>query len=217
MGLSATSAALLGQLAWREQTTYELGKAMGTNVRFFWPRAESHVYREVKRLTAAGFATAARGATGRRPHTTYRITAAGRAALGNWLAGAPGGVALEHEPLLRVFLASNGSRADLLAAIRAARDQAQAMLAIGDGIADQYIAGDHPFQEEVHIRALSFDYLYNWARFTAEWADRAESEVSGWRDVRSGPVKRRRAVRRVRDIVGRAHPSRGMARGGDSP
>src|SRR4051795_6538590 len=98
MGLSATSAALLGQLAWREQSTYELVKAMGGNVRFFWPRAESHVYREVKRLTAAGLATAARGGTGRRARATYRITPAGRAALADWLARAPGGVALEHEP-----------------------------------------------------------------------------------------------------------------------
>ena len=113
-------------------------------------------------------------------------------------------MALEHEPLLRVFLATNGNRADLLAAIRAARRQAEAMLAIGDGLAEQYIAGEHPFQQEVHVRALTFDYLYNWARFTAEWADRAEAEVSGWRDLKPTPAKQRRGVRRVRDIAGRA-------------
>jgi PadR family transcriptional regulator AphA len=203
MGLSATSAALLGQLAWRDQTTYELVKAMGGNVRFFWPRAESHVYREVKRLTADGLASAKRGATGKRPRTTYTITEAGRAALAEWLSQPPGGVALEHEPLMRVFIASNGSRADLLRAIAAAREQAHAMIAIGDGIADQYLARTHPFQQEVHIRALTFDYLYNWARFTIEWADRAESEVSGWRDLRAGPGKHRRALERVRAITGR--------------
>src|SRR3954454_17849169 len=98
MGLSATSAALLGQLAWREQSTYELVKAMGGNVRFFWPRAESHVYREVKRLTAEGLATASRGATGRRPRTTYRITQEGRAALADWLGQPPGGGARAPEP-----------------------------------------------------------------------------------------------------------------------
>jgi DNA-binding PadR family transcriptional regulator len=215
MGLSATSAALLGQLAWREQSSYELVKAMGDNVRFFWPRAESHVYREVKRLTATGLATGARGATGRRPRTTYRITPAGRDALAEWLAQPAGGVALEHEPLLRVFLATSGSRADLLRAIGTAREQAQAMLAIGDGLADLYLAGEHPFQKEVHVRALTFDYLYSWARFTVEWADRAEADVRGWRDLRPTRPKHRRALARLRAITGRGQPNPGMARRGD--
>jgi DNA-binding PadR family transcriptional regulator len=206
MELSATSAALLGQLAWREQSTYELVKAMGGNVRFFWPRAESHVYREVKRLTAAGLAAGERGATGRRPRTVHRITPAGRAALAEWLAQPSGGVALEHEPLLRVFIASSGDRDDLLRAIRAARSQAQAMIAIGDGLADQYLAESHPFQREVHIRALTFEYLYNWARFTIEWADHAEAEVGRWRDLEPGREKGRRALARLRQIVGLARP-----------
>jgi DNA-binding PadR family transcriptional regulator len=201
--LSATSAALLGQLAWREQTTYELVKAMGGNVRFFWPRAESHVYREVKRLTAAGLAAAERGATGRRPRTEYRITAAGRAALAGWLASPPGGVALEHEPLLRVFISTSGRREDLLGAIAAARSQAEAMIAIGDGIADLYLAGEHPFQQDVHVRTLTFDYLYNWARLTIEWADRAEADVRSWRDLQPGRAKHKRALSRLRAITGR--------------
>jgi DNA-binding PadR family transcriptional regulator len=210
-GLSATSAALLGQLAWREQSSYELVKAMGGNVRFFWPRAESHVYREVKRLTAGGLATASRGATGRRPRTSYRITDAGRAALARWLARPPGGVALEHEPLLRVFISSNGERTDLLRALATAREQAQAMVAIGDGIADQYQSRTHPFQAEVHIRALTFDYLYNWARFTIEWADRSEAEVSAWRDLRPGAAKHRRALARLRAMTGRGRVGRRVA------
>jgi DNA-binding PadR family transcriptional regulator len=177
--------------------------SVGGNVRFFWPRAESHVYREVKRLTACGLAASSRGATGRRPRTTYRITDAGRAALAEWLAQPPGGVALEHEPLLRAFISSNGGRADLLRALAAAREQAQAMIAIGDGLADQYLARTHPFQDEVHIRALTFDYLYNWARFTIEWADRCEDEVSGWRDLRRGAAKERRALARLRAVTGR--------------
>jgi DNA-binding PadR family transcriptional regulator len=201
--LSATGAAVLGQLAWREQSTYELVKAMGGNVRFFWPRAESHVYREVKRLTAAGLALAERGATGRRPRTVYRISAAGRTALAAWLAAPPGGVALEHEPLLRVFIATSGRREDLLRAIAAARSQADAMIAIGDGLADLYLAGEHPFQEDVHIRALTFDYLYNWARHTIEWADRAEADVRSWRDLRPGRAKHVRALARLRAITGR--------------
>ena len=77
------------------------------------------------------------------------------------------------------------------------------MMAIGDGLADRYLAREHPFQEEVHIRALTFDYLYNWARFTAEWADRTEAEVRSWRDLRPTRSKHARALARLRSITGR--------------
>jgi PadR family transcriptional regulator, regulatory protein AphA len=199
--LSATSAALLGQLAWADQSPYELAKAMGGNVKFFWPRADSHVYREVKRLVADGYATARDEGTGRRPRTVYAISARGRKALADWLATPSAGFAQENEPLLRVFVATNGRKEDLLAAVRAAREQAEAMLDIGDGLAAQYEAGTHPFMDEVHIRALTFDYLYNWAILTRDWADRTEAEVSRWRDLRQTPRKQRRAADRIRGIA----------------
>ena len=45
------------------------------------------------------------------------------------------------------------------------------MLAIGDSLAGEYLAGEHPQQEEVHLRALTFDYLYRWAQLNREWAE----------------------------------------------
>jgi DNA-binding PadR family transcriptional regulator len=199
--ISATSAALLGQLAWREQTPYEMTREIQRNLRYFWPRAASHVYREVKRLTANGWATAERHSTGRRPRTVYRITTKGRRALAAWLASPPAGTGLEHEPLLRVFLACGGSREDLLAALSRASADAHQMLAVGRPLADEYLTATHPFQDQVHIRALTFDYLYNWARFTAEWANRTEREVRRWTDLTLTPDKHQRALARIRQII----------------
>jgi len=193
---------LLGQLAWRAQTPYELAKAMERNLRFFWPRAASHVYRQVKRLERDGFANAERGATGRRPRTVYAITPRGREALRGWLAGEAGGIELEHEPLLRVFLCASGTPDDALRAIGAARARAEAMLAIGRPLAHEYIEGRHPFQDQVHVRALSFDYLYRWAELTIDWADRAAREVSGWRDTGPSTAKHRRALARLKELLG---------------
>jgi DNA-binding PadR family transcriptional regulator len=150
-----------------------------------------------------GLAESERGATGRRPRTTYRITEAGRTALAGWLGSAPGGFALEHEPLLRVFLSPSGTRADLLAAVARARDDARAMLAIAGGIANEYLAGTHEFQEHVHIRQFTFDYLSSWATLTVEWADRTEAEVRRWRDVRPSPAKHERALQRIARLAGR--------------
>src|SRR5436305_15165628 len=103
--LATTSFGILGQLAWGEASTYELVKAMSRNLRFIWPRAESRIYDEAKRLVAAGLATAREGHTGRRRRTVYAITRAGREALSAWLATPPAGaMSLESEPLLRVIL-----------------------------------------------------------------------------------------------------------------
>jgi DNA-binding PadR family transcriptional regulator len=202
-GISTTSAALLGQLALRDQTPYEMTREMQSNLRYFWPRAASHVYREVKRLRANGWATAEHSSTGQRPRTVYRITPEGRRALTGWLGSAPAGTSLEHEPLLRVFLASSGSREDLLAAVQRARADAEQMLAVGRGLAGEYLSATHPFQDQVHIRSLTFDYLYNWALFTVAWADRTEREVRGWEDLAATAEKHRRALRRLREIIDR--------------
>jgi PadR family transcriptional regulator, regulatory protein AphA len=193
--------ALLGQLALREQAPYEMTREMQRNLRYFWPRAASHVYREVKRLTANGWATAERRSTGRRSRTVYRITEPGRRALAAWLAAPPAGTSLEHEPLLRVFLASSGTRDDLLAAVARARADAEQMLGVGRPLAGEYLTASHPFQDQVHIRALTFDYLYNWARFTVAWAERTEREIHRWDDLAPTPDNHRRALNHLRKII----------------
>ena len=56
--LTTTSYAILGLLAVRPWSTYELAAQMRRNLHYFWPRAESNVYAEPKRLVAGGFARA---------------------------------------------------------------------------------------------------------------------------------------------------------------
>jgi DNA-binding PadR family transcriptional regulator len=216
--LTTTTYAILGQLAWGEATTYELVKAMGRNLRFMWPRAESRIYEEAKRLVTAGFVTASPGRTGRRRKTVYAITDTGRAALREWLAGPPEGIVLEHGPLLRILLGREGRPADLIAATAAVREQADAMLAIGNPLGEEYLAGRHPQQQEVHLRALTFDYLYRWAQLNREWADRTEAELRRWRDTAPSAAKQRRALARIRELLGAKDPRRTRSRiGGSRP
>ena len=199
--LSTTSYAILGQLAWGDATTYELVKAMRRNLRYIWPRAESRIYQEAKRLLNAGLVTASVGSTGRRRRTVYSITPAGRDALRTWLAGPVGTITLEHEPLLRIFLGREGTPDDLLRALEAVRDHAEAMLAIGRPLGSEYLERVHPQQLEVHLRALSFDYLFNWALLNRDWASRAHREIARWADTEPDAEKQRRALRRIRQTL----------------
>ena len=63
---TTTSYAVLGLLAIRPWTTYELAKQVQRSLRWFWPRAERKLYDEPKRLAADGLATATREHTGKR-------------------------------------------------------------------------------------------------------------------------------------------------------
>ena len=78
---STTAQAILGLLALRSWTTYELTKQVQRSIGWFWPRAERKLYDEPKRLVAAGLAASSAEMTGARPRTVYTITAKGRKAL----------------------------------------------------------------------------------------------------------------------------------------
>jgi DNA-binding PadR family transcriptional regulator len=108
MELSPTSFALLGLLSLRPWTTYELAQQLTRSLRWFFPRAERHLYTEVKRLADAGLASAEVGFTGRRRSTTCAITPAA--------AGAAGRLQTRHAPrpggrgAVRTFAASGRSQ-----------------------------------------------------------------------------------------------------------
>jgi PadR family transcriptional regulator AphA len=75
-----TSYALLGLLAVRPWTAYELTQQMRRSLHYVWPKSESLLYNEPKKLVEAGLARVTRQRRGDRTRAQYRITAAGVAA-----------------------------------------------------------------------------------------------------------------------------------------
>jgi DNA-binding PadR family transcriptional regulator len=202
--LGATRYAILGQLALRDWSSYELAQSMRRTVRFFWPRAESVIYAEAKRLEADGFARsrvepAADGS--RRTRTVYSITRPGRVALARWLATRPAAPQLYSEPLLRVHLARFGELSDLHQAIDVAEEAARDILEVADAVAREFVAGEHRFQDEAHIRGLLFDGLVAQARAMQSWADAARAEVDRWPGLAADEKARSRAIARMRGYL----------------
>jgi DNA-binding PadR family transcriptional regulator len=190
---ATTANAILGLLALRDEwSSWELTQQLRRNMRFFWPRAESQIYGEVKGLVGRGWARSRQTFVGRRARTSYTITAGGRRALTEWLATPPKPTALECEPLLRVFLADYATREQLHVAIAQVRADSDAILAVGRVVADEYLAGTAPFQDQVHVRALVFDFLSSHALMLRAWADRTAETLDGWE--RSAPRTRARAA-----------------------
>ena len=180
--LTTTSYAILGLLAIRPWTTYELAKQMDRSLGRLWPRAESKLYEEPKKLVAFGLARASNEMVGRRPRTIYSITARGRRALREWLAtpGAP--PSLESEQLLKVFFAEHGTKRDLLATLAGIRDWAEAQRAVHIAVAQQYVAGEGPFPERTAITSLTGRFLFEFNETLRRWAGDALATVKGWPD-----------------------------------
>jgi DNA-binding PadR family transcriptional regulator len=186
--LTTTSFALLGLLATRRGgwSAYELAQQMSRSLRYFWPRAERNLYDEVKLLAERGLARTRDEPVGRRPRTVYSITPAGRKALRTWLGAPSAPVALESEALVRVFFAEQGDVDDLLATIRAVRQEAEDIeLTIADMVA-AYGHDGGPFPSRLHVTALMGKLLYSHREAIRQWATWAEAEVQGWDDATLG-------------------------------
>jgi len=86
--LTPTSYIVLGLLARRERTPYELKTSVAEGVGNMWSLQHTQLYAEPERLAASGYLTVTQEETGRR-RKLYRITDAGREALADWLAAPP--------------------------------------------------------------------------------------------------------------------------------
>lgn len=83
--LSTVSYVVLGMLALRgPSTSYDLKRAVGHSVGYFWPFPHAQLYSEPKRLAKAGLLHVTSEDEGRR-RQTYEITEAGLEALRRWL------------------------------------------------------------------------------------------------------------------------------------
>lgn len=89
--LTTTEAAVLALLAIEgESSGYDLLKQVRRSIGFVWSPARSQLYNVLPKLAAAGLARGRTVAQATRPDKTlYRITAAGRRALDEWLESEP--------------------------------------------------------------------------------------------------------------------------------
>src|SRR2546423_11505558 len=152
--LTPTSYAILGLLALRPWSAYELTKQVRRSLHFCWPRAETRLYQEPKNLVEHGLVKATTTAQGRRSRTEYAITAKGRTALRAWLGQSSAPPRLESEALLRLFFADCGTKEGLLATLAELEGQARALRTQAVGQAAGDLDGSAPFPERPHILAV---------------------------------------------------------------
>jgi DNA-binding PadR family transcriptional regulator len=178
--LSTTSYAVLGLLALRSWTGYELTQQARRSLAYCWPKEASVLYEEPRRLAARGLAQAQQERDRGRTRNRYSITDAGRRALRAWLATPGVPPHLELEPLLRLTFADQGELADAQAAIVTLRTWAAASRADGMAVLRGYQAGQAPFPDRLHINVLGAYYYKAIYDATIAFCDLADKEIASW-------------------------------------
>lgn len=182
--LTTTSYLILGILALRDWTAYELAEQIDKGVTEIWPRADRQLYNAPKLLLEQGLISATKTATGRRERTVYSITPAGREALRSWLPGASKPPSLEFEAMVRLVLADQGNVEDLRRTLQDVIDQA---VRKREQFEDRYrlirASGGGTFPERQHLFALSTAFMVGHFTHLEQWASWALKEIETWDDT----------------------------------
>jgi len=179
-GLTSTSYALLGLLAVKPWTTYELAQQMDRTVSRFWPRARSKLYEEPKKLVARGLARSTDDPVGRRRRTIYTITPKGRRALAAWLAEPGDGPVLEYEQLMKVFFADNGTTDDVRRQLDAARAWAHELTLLNIDVGRSYVEDRGPFPERAAVNHLVGRFIDDFLETVDRWAEWGAETIEEW-------------------------------------
>jgi len=194
--LTTTSYAILGLLNIRPWSAYELTQQAQRSLRYVWPKSESHLYAEPKRLVRLGFARVHEIPAGPvRTRQVYRISAAGRRVLKRWLESEPAPPQLEFEAALRLFYADATDKAAVLSALAQTHDDLQQNYAEGMLLVDAWLRGEAPFPERLHISALVAAFSRDLLSLMIRWSEFAQREMKQWpRTDGLGMTKRTREL-----------------------
>jgi PadR family transcriptional regulator, regulatory protein AphA len=197
--LTTTSYAVLAQVAVHPWSTYELARQRVRYFRYVWPRAESAIYREVKRLASMGLLDGKKEHVGKRARTVYSITEKGREALREWLATPISPFAMDFEGMIRLFVAPLGTKDQIIATLEQVRGDAREMLHFAGQVKQEFLDGKAVTQDQAYIRALAVDFFISLLNTVWAWADRTLEEIESWDDL-SPDGKNERAIEKIRGL-----------------
>jgi DNA-binding PadR family transcriptional regulator len=181
MELSATGKVILGMLAARPRSGYEIKQLVDNSARFFWAASYGQIYPELKKLEEAGLITGDDSSQGARQRTTFRLTAEGKRAAREWISRPPEVLEARDEGLLKLFFAGSiePKRAAQIARERAAASRAKAaqLRAIDAAVDEAGRPTEGPAAEPDAGSLTVLRFGIEASEWAAEWFERAAEEL----------------------------------------
>jgi len=208
--LSPTSFALLALLSIRSWSAYELTRYMReSTLRAIWPRAESHIYSEVKRLQKVQLASSEVARQGGRKRAVYSITPLGRDALREWIVAPSKRITYESEAMIKVAYAEHGGIDGLRGTIAEIREEALGDLGVMR-TAFEAIVTEHLtlIPDRRAYNALVSRFILEMIEARLRWVEYAEEYLSDWQDSETDPAREAQgeasyaqSLERVRELL----------------
>jgi PadR family transcriptional regulator AphA len=180
MELSATGKVILGMLAARPRSGYEIKRLVDNSARYFWAASYGQIYPELKKLEQEGLITGTDSAQGARQRTVFKLTAQGRRAAKDWIAGPPEILETRDEGLLKLFFAGSidPRRAAEIARERAAtsRSKADQLRAIADAVEETGKPDGAEARPDAGSLAV-LRYGIEMSEWTADWFERTAEDL----------------------------------------
>jgi PadR family transcriptional regulator AphA len=180
MQLNATGKVILGMLAARPRSGYEIKQLVDSTARFFWAASYGQIYPELKKLEKEGLITGDDSSQGGRQRTTFSITAEGRRAARSWISSPQEVLESRDEGLLKLFFAGSIDEARTPEIARQRAQASRTKAAQLRVIADEVEAAGQPEGPEVKPDAGSLmvlRYGIEASEWMAEWFERAAAEL----------------------------------------
>ncbi|MBT4160395.1 MAG: PadR family transcriptional regulator [Gammaproteobacteria bacterium] len=191
--LSSTSYAVLGLLARKPWSAYSLNKYMRSSIlQTAWPRAESGIYTEPKKLLEHGYVTQRREEVDGRLRTIYEITDSGSLALSDWLKLPATHLAIQHESMLKLLLTNHSERNLLQDRVTEIEKQENAYASYVSLIKEGTSAHGFAIPSQIVNAALGLSYrgeinraIFRWTKIAHELIDEIpdtedEDKIAEW-------------------------------------
>jgi DNA-binding PadR family transcriptional regulator len=180
MELNATGKVILGMLAARPRSGYEIKQLVDSTARFFWAASYGQIYPELKKLEKEGLITGDDSSQGGRQRTTFSITAEGKRAARRWISSPQEVLESRDEGLLKLFFAGSIDEARTPEIARQRAQASRTKAAQLRVIAEEVETAGQPEGPEVEPDAGSLmvlRYGIEASEWMAEWFERAAEEL----------------------------------------
>ena len=168
---NAVTWAVLGLVASKPRSGYDIKRIVDKTIRHFWAASYGQIYPELKRLEEAGWITGDDVPNGGRARRVFSITDAGRDALNGWFGGIETRIELRDESLLRLFFADLLPPDYALGLLGGRREGYRQMLEYLRGLDDGSGVPDPPYVDLVYRWGLEY------CEWGIEWCDRHLSRL----------------------------------------
>jgi len=171
MQMSPIGHMLLGLLHTRPLSGYEMKALIDRSTRFFWAASYGQIYPELRRLDDAGLVERESAPRGERKRNVYRLTAAGEAALREWLLDPEVGSEYRCLGLLKLFLSEGLAAPEQVVLLeRIASEHEEKLERLREVERGLPAGADYP-------RTLVLEYGLALHEFNVDWFRRAEQRV----------------------------------------